>query len=88
MIEREFGVIIFKSTHYAIKADTTFKKENIGYRTIPTPREISHSCGLAIKFNLDDIQEIKNIISENQLDTEGTFKIIKNSEGNKVERLH
>ena len=29
MKERQFGVITFKSTHYAIKADLVFKKKEI-----------------------------------------------------------
>ena len=36
MKERKFGVITFKSTHYAIKGNSIFKKENINFRTIPT----------------------------------------------------
>ncbi|MBZ2175397.1 DUF3343 domain-containing protein [Schnuerera sp. xch1] len=88
MKERQFGVVAFKSTQYAIKADTIFNRHNIKYRTIPTPREITHSCGLAIKFNLDDIKEVGNIIEDNHLETEGIFKIIKDNEGNKAEKLH
>ncbi|NLW21754.1 MAG: DUF3343 domain-containing protein [Tissierellia bacterium] len=88
MKEREFGVITFKSTHYAIKGDSIFKKENINFRTIPTPREITHSCGLSIKFDLMDLDRIKNIIDENQIDIEGIFKIVKSTEGSRAEKLN
>lgn len=88
MIDRQFGVITFKSTHYAIKGDSIFKKEDINFRTIPTPREITHSCGLAIKFDLDDIVHVKNIVHENQLDIEGIFKVIKDSTGSRAEKLN
>lgn len=87
MIERQFGVITFKSTQYAIKADTVFKKQNIQFRTIPTPREITHSCGLAIKFNLDDIERVEDIINENKLESEGIFKVIKGNGVNRSEKI-
>lgn len=59
MKDRQFGVITFKSTNYAIKGESVFKNENIEFRTIPTPREVTHSCGLAIKFDLKDIDLAK-----------------------------
>ena len=81
MKDRQFGVITFKSTNHAIKSESIFKNEDIKFRTIPTPREITHSCGLAIKFDLKDIDLARNIIEDNKLDIEGIFKVIKNSEG-------
>jgi len=84
---RQFGVITFKSTHYAIKGDLVFKDKSIEYRTIPTPREITHSCGLAIRFDLKDLNLVKEIIQENQLDIEGIFKLIKDDQGYKAERM-
>ncbi|NLY66456.1 MAG: DUF3343 domain-containing protein [Tissierellia bacterium] len=87
MKEVAFGVITFKSTHYAIQADSTFKNEKISFRTIPTPREISRSCGLAIKFNLEDYDNIKQVIEKNSLNIDGIFKITKNDGGNRAERL-
>ncbi|CCQ98262.1 conserved hypothetical protein [[Clostridium] ultunense Esp] len=88
MKDKQFGVVTFKSTHYAIKGDIIFKKEDIKYRTIPTPREITRSCGLAIKFDLEDIGLIKDIIRENQLDIDGIFKLIKNDNGYKAEKIN
>lgn len=88
MKETQFGVITFKSTHYAIQADTVLKKENIQFRTIPTPREITHSCGLAIKFSLDDFDNIMNIVKENGLITEGVFKFTKDNKGQYIEKLN
>ncbi|MCF6465698.1 DUF3343 domain-containing protein [Clostridium sp. Cult2] len=85
---RQYGIITFKSTHYAIKGDLVFKDKDIEYRTIPTPREITHSCGLAIRFDLKDLDLVKDIIQENQLDIEGIFKLIKNDEGYKAEKLN
>ena len=88
MKDRQFGVVIFKSTHHAIKAESVFNDGNIEFRTIPTPREVTHSCGLAIKFDLKDKELAKTIVEENQLDIEGIFKVVKNSEGSFAEKLN
>lgn len=88
MKEKQFGVVTFKSTHYAIKGDLALKDKGIEYRTIPTPREITHSCGLAIKFHLNDIDSIRDIIHDNELAIEGIFKLIKNNDGYKAEKLN
>ena len=87
MRDRQFGVITFKSTNHAIKGESVFKNENIKFRTIPTPREITHSCGLSIKFDLNDTDFARKIVQKNKLDIEGIFKIIKNDEGSFAEKL-
>lgn len=88
MKEKEFGVITFKSVNHAMKGESIFKKENINFRTIPTPREITHSCGISIKFDLKDIDLVKNIVGKNQLDIEGIFKIIKNNQASIAKEMN
>lgn len=88
MKEKEFGVITFKSVNHAMKGESIFSKENIDFRTIPTPREITHSCGISIKFDLKDIDLATNIVGENQLDIKGIFKVIKNDKGSSAKKIH
>ncbi|NLJ99200.1 MAG: DUF3343 domain-containing protein [Tissierellia bacterium] len=88
MKNSEFGVITFKSTHHAIKGESIFKKEDIKFRMIPTPREVTHSCGLSIKFDLKNISEVKDIIDRNEVDIDGLFKLIKDEKGNSSEKLN
>ena len=88
MKDRQFGVITFKSTHHAIRSESVFNNENIEFRTIPTPREVTHSCGLAIKFDLKDTDLARKIVEKNNLDIEGIFRVIKNGEGSFAEKLN
>ena len=53
----EFMIIAFSSTHQAIH----FEKLLLGryaIELIPTPREVSASCGLSLKFELEDMNAI------------------------------
>ncbi|NLY77640.1 MAG: DUF3343 domain-containing protein [Tissierellia bacterium] len=88
MKDKEYGIITFKSTHFAIKAESVFGSQSINTRTIPVPREISRSCGLAIRFDLDDMEKVDQIISEFNLDIDGIYKVIKGDNLNKVEKLN
>ncbi|NMA87036.1 MAG: DUF3343 domain-containing protein [Tissierellia bacterium] len=88
MLNREFGVITFKSTNYAMKSELAFKNEEIVFRTIPTPREITHSCGLAIRFDLRDVDLAKEIVDKNHLNIDGIFKVVKTENGSFAEKLN
>jgi hypothetical protein len=87
MKKDEFGVVTFKSTHHAIQGESIFKKREINFRTIPTPREITVSCGLAIKFDLSVIDRVKEMIEENELDFDGVYKYVKNNGNYSAERI-
>ncbi|MTI65017.1 MAG: DUF3343 domain-containing protein [Firmicutes bacterium] len=78
MKKETYGVITFKSTNHAIKGEKALKNINIKIKTIPTPREITSSCGLSIKFNLDDLLKVKEVIKENELAIKGIYKTIRN----------
>ena len=82
-----YGVTTFKSTHYTIQAETVFKEKNIVFKTIPTPREITVSCGLAIIFSLDDFDKVKKIVEEKEANIDGVYKYIKDGVNSKAERL-
>lgn len=43
-------IIVFRSTHDAIKAKNLLGKEGIPFEVIPTPKEISAECGISLKI--------------------------------------
>lgn len=74
MRTEEFGVITFQSTHHAIKGESIIKEMEIPFKTIPTPREITLSCGLSIRFDLKDLDEIIKAMEEKQLAIKGIYR--------------
>jgi hypothetical protein len=70
MLEKEFYVIAFDSTHYAMKTERLLKSK-FQIEMIPTPREISASCGLSIKFSKTIFDSIMGTLEEDQ----GTYKV-------------
>lgn len=46
-------LLVFNSTHHAMAAESRIKGarlENVTFQTIPTPRQITASCGLSLLF--------------------------------------
>ncbi len=79
-----FYVIAFESTHHAIMVEKRLKKE-FEIDTIPTPREISASCGLSIKFSIEDFNNIVNKINEINIKKE--LMVIYSIEKTKEEKI-
>jgi len=56
-VRENFYVIAFESTHYAMMMEKRLK-ENFQTEMIPTPRCITASCGLSLKFSGEQMPEI------------------------------
>lgn len=80
----DFYVISFNSTHHAIRTEKLLLEEGMKIMTLPTPREIAASCGLSIKFELDDLEKVNIIMKENSLERRGIFHIKKDDSGERV----
>ncbi|TJX13573.1 DUF3343 domain-containing protein [Tissierella creatinini] len=70
----EYVVLTFNSTHHAISGEKIFKDNDIGFKTIPTPREITLSCGLSILFALEDLDKVKDLVKNNALAIKGVYR--------------
>lgn len=83
----EYGLTTFKSTQFALQGESVLKEENIIFKTIPTPREVSNSCGLALLFGIDDLGEVRNLIEEKRLNIDGLYKYIKENHRANAEKI-
>ncbi len=87
MSKEVYGLITFKSSNYALQTEEVLKEDEIAFKTIPTPREVSHSCGLAILFILDDLDRVKKYIEEGQIMYDNLFKFTKENHKNMAEKI-
>lgn len=88
MKEENYAVATFKSTHYTIQAEGVFKENNISFKTIPTPREITVSCGLSILFTLEDVPKTRELIDSGELLIDSLYKYTKGANpGAKIEKI-
>jgi hypothetical protein len=56
------GVILFHTTSSAMRAEKLLVKDGCQIKLIPTPREFSSDCGIAVRFDWDDYERVKSIL--------------------------
>lgn len=63
----KYCLIVFKNTMDAIKTEGELKKSNVKAIVMPTPTQISKSCGISIKFDIVDLELIKNKVNDKSI---------------------
>lgn len=66
--EEEFLLLAAESTHLVIKNEKILKESNIDCRIIPLPSQIKASCGLSIRTDLKNLEKIKKILYNNEME--------------------
>ena len=79
----EMYIVSFNSTHHAIRLDKLLGEASVRATTLPTPREITASCGISIRFLYEDIEKVKNTLVENNIEYKGIYKITRLENGTK-----
>jgi hypothetical protein len=82
-----YGLYTFDTTSHALKAEKVLKKSQARFIIIPTLREISASCGLSIKFRLEDQAELSQIFTAEQLHYDGLYQVEKKNGRNLVQKI-
>lgn len=67
-------IIVFNNTTEAVSTEDFFKKNNIPNRVMPTPTNITKSCGISLIVKNEDINKIKALKLENKISLKGIYK--------------
>ncbi|OEU61619.1 MAG: hypothetical protein BA870_10255 [Desulfuromonadales bacterium C00003094] len=67
MIKEQDYIAIFHSTHRVLAAEKNLKEQAVDFLLIPTPRELTSACGLAICFAPELALEIGSLLSDADL---------------------
>lgn len=57
--------------------EALLKKEKIKYIIVPTPRELSASCGICIQYEKQDEDQIRSLIDKNSIKILGLHSLEK-----------
>ncbi|RRD93571.1 DUF3343 domain-containing protein [Bacillus licheniformis] len=83
-----FGVITFATTGRAIQGEAAFDTAGLHKKMIPTPREISLSCGIAIRFSLEQLDQICcELVDTGKIKVSAIYSYYKTEEGNRAELI-
>jgi hypothetical protein len=67
----EYSVVLFHSSTHAIRAEKVLIQTGIKNKLIPTPRQLSSDCGMALRFERADEARVKAALEENNVPING-----------------
>lgn len=60
----KYGVILFYTSSAAMKAEKILGQNGLNVKLIPTPRELSSDCGVALRFNNSDSAKVNIFLQQ------------------------
>ena len=67
----DYSVVLFHSTAHAIRAEKVLVQAGLRIKMIPTPRQISSNCGMALRFDPADGERVAITLQENRVPING-----------------
>lgn len=69
--------VLFDSQSSGMKLNKILKAAGLKSIVVPTPRELSASCGIALLVDEDDVARIEELVAENKIDIKGIYTVEK-----------
>ena len=63
-----FGVILFHTISAVMRAEKLLIKAGYDTKLIPTPRQFSSDCGIALRFDWNQLEQIKTVLETNKVE--------------------
>jgi hypothetical protein len=70
-----YGVVLFYTTSAAMRAEKILRKENLTVKLIPTPRELSSDCGIALRFDWIQVEHVKTALDLARVEMAGIHQM-------------
>ncbi len=69
------GVVLFHTTSAAIRAEKTLTRAGVRVKLIPTPREFSSDCGIALRFEWENAERVRQLLGEASVEMAGVHRL-------------
>jgi hypothetical protein len=71
----DYYIAVFDSTHYALKFEKIIRAGGFKINIMPVPREITASCGISAKLEVDEINNIMALAVKENLKVQGFYHV-------------
>ena len=71
----QYGVALFHSTAHVMRGEKVLNQAGIRVKMIPTPRQLSSDCGMALRFEQAESERVAAILAENQVPVKGIYPV-------------
>jgi hypothetical protein len=68
------GLISFFASHYAIRAEMVLRRNGLASRLIPGPKDLSPNCGVALRFQYAQRENVLAILAAQKVQVDGVHK--------------
>ncbi len=75
MSQEAMAVALFPTTQAAVRAEQLFEGEGIHCKLIPTPRHLSTTCGMALRFPAAEREHVEQILDRAGIHHGGIHRI-------------
>jgi Putative Se/S carrier protein-like len=63
----QYGVALFHSAAHVMRGEKVLNQAGIRVKLIPTPRQLSSDCGMALRFEQGEAERVTAILAENRV---------------------
>jgi hypothetical protein len=70
-----YAVVLFHSTAHALRAEKVLQSVGVATKMIPTPRQLSSDCGMALRFARVDSKRVEEALKEGHVPTNGIHEL-------------
>ena len=60
----QYGVVLFHTTSAVMRTEKLLIKEGYSIKLIPTPRQFSSDCGIALRFDWSYCEQVKSVLNK------------------------
>ncbi|MGD1978017.1 MAG: DUF3343 domain-containing protein [Akkermansiaceae bacterium] len=71
MSDSSQSVVLVYSTSHAIRIEKLLKAEKIPSKLIPVPRHLSSDCGVCVRFESSDREDVDRILERTAIKVQG-----------------
>jgi hypothetical protein len=71
----DYGVVLLYSTSAAIRAEKLTQEAGLKVKLIPVPRQLSSDCGISLRFEWDQADEVRSVLEEKGMEIQGIHRI-------------
>ncbi len=66
-----YGVVLFHTSSSAMQAEAVLVRAKIPVKMIPTPRELSSDCGIALRFDWCQNEQVHALLNKARVEIAG-----------------
>ena len=67
----DYGIVLFYNTSSVMRAEKALRNAGVAIKLVPTPREFSSDCGMAIRFDLQDKERVRALLDQTHVEVAG-----------------